>query len=280
MSIAYFDGDFLPLDEVRVSPLDRGYLLGDGVYEVIPVYGGRLFRLQEHLDRLERSMAAIELGNPYARERWVKLLGELVSRNGAGEQSLYCQVTRGVAPRDHAFPEGVSPVVFAMTKVTGHRTQVRPATAITREDNRWGRCDIKSIALLPNCLHRQAAVQAGATEAILVRDGQVTEGSASNVFVVKDGCVITPPKSHRLLAGITRDVALELLHGDGVPLAERNVSVEELRDADEIWVTSSSLEISPVVALDGVPVSNAEPGPVWQRVDRSLQDFKRALMAA
>jgi len=281
MSVAYFDGEFLPLEQVRVSPMDRGFLFGDGVYEVVPVYAGRLFRLEEHLARLDRSMGAIGLDNPHPRAEWRALLAELVARNGGGEQSLYFQVTRGVAvPRNHAFPQSARPTVFAMSRAVQPAAAPAPLAAITRADNRWQRCDIKSIALLANCLHKQAAVEAGANEAILIRDGFVTEGSSSNVFVVRDATVATPPKSNAILAGITRDVVLELLREAGVRAEERPVCESELRSAGEVWVTSSTLEVSPVVALDGVPVGGGVPGALWARADELLQGLKRSLMAA
>jgi D-alanine transaminase len=279
MSVAYFNGQFMPLEEVRVSPLDRGYLFGDGVYEVVPAYGGKLFRLDEHLDRLERSMAAIELANPLSRAAWCELLQDIVARNGLGEQSVYLQVTRGVAERNHAFPSATPPSVFIMSKpVAGSGAQAM--RAITRVDNRWERCDVKAIALLANCLHKQAAVKAGAGEAILLRDAQLTEGSSSNVFVISAGRVATPPKSNLILAGITRDVAIELMRDAQIPVAECAVSETQLRAADEVWVTSSTMEITPVVELDGVAVGGGVPGPLWHRVDELLQGLKRSLTAA
>ena len=281
MSVAYFNGTFMPLEDVHVSPMDRGFLFGDGVYEVIPVYAGRLFRLEEHLDRLDRSMQGIDLPNPYSRDRWRALLDELVKRNGSGEQSVYFQVTRGVAvPRSHAYPHDTRPTVFAMTRAVAASSGASPMSAITRHDNRWEHCDIKAIALLANCMHKQAAVSQGAHESILLRDGMVTEGSSSNVFVVKDGAVATPPKSSAILPGITRDVALELMHQAGMTVEERAVSEQALRDADEVWVTSSTLEISPVVTLDGEAVGSGAPGPVWARVHDLMQGLKRSLMAA
>jgi D-alanine transaminase len=280
MSTAYFKGDFMPLAAVRVSPLDRGYLLGDGVYEVVPVYGGKLFCIDAHLDRLERSLSAIAVENPMSRSAWVKMLETLIARNGGGEQSLYFQVTRGEAPRDHAFPEGIRPVVFAMSKPGHGRDAPEPIPAVTTADNRWGRCDIKSIALLPNVLLRQVAVSAGASEAILLRDGVVTEGAASNVFVVSDGLLRTPPKGPKILAGITRDVTLELAVGAGIPCEEGDVSEAGLRSADEIWVTSSTMEITPVASLDGRPVAGGAPGPVWRKVFERFRAFKRDLAMA
>lgn len=266
MTIAYFDGEFMPLDQVRVSPLDRGYLLGDGVYEVVPVYSGTLFRIDEHLDRLYRSLAAVNIRDPLTPEGWLHTLTDLIARNGDGDQSLYFQVTRGVAPRNHAYPDNVDPVVFAMTKMMPARSAPKPVFAITRPDNRWGRCDIKSIALLPNVLLREQAVAAGAGEAILSRDGFVTEGAASNVFVVNGNHVRTPPKSTRILAGITRDVAVSLAGKAGATVEEVDIPEADLHEADEIWVTSSTMEISPVVKLDGQAVGSGEPGPVWARM--------------
>lgn len=275
MSTAYFKGDFKPLEAVRVSPLDRGYLLGDGVYEVVPVYGGRLFCIDAHLDRLERSLSAIAIKNPISRSAWVEMLETLVARNGGGEQSLYFQVTRGEAPRNHAFPEGIKPLVFAMSKPGPKRDSPQPIAAVTRADNRWGRCDIKAIALLPNVLLRQEAVSAGAGEAILLRAGLVTEGAASNVFVVADGVLRTPPKSPKILAGITRDVTLDLASAAGVRCEECDISESALRSADEVWVTSSTMEITPVASLDGRPPGSGAPGPVWRKVFERFRAFKR-----
>lgn len=274
MTIAFFNGEFLPLEEVRVSPLDRGYLLGDGVYEVVPVYGGRLFCIEEHMDRLGRSLAAIELRDPFIRTRWLGMLEELVERNGGGERSVYFQVTRGVAPRNHAFPAGADPVVFAMTKPAPARVMPTPVSAITRVDNRWDRCDIKSIALLPNVLLRQQAVAAGAAEAILLKDGFLTEGAASNVFLVHGGRVRTPPKSPKILAGITRDVVVALGRSAGIEIQETEISGDELKTAEEIWVTSSTMEMSPVVKLDGEAVGAGDVGPVWHELYQRFSRFK------
>ena len=278
MSIAYMNGEFTPLAEARVSPLDRGYLLADGIYEVIPVYAGLLFRMDEHLRRLESSLAAVRIDNPHTREQWEDLLRRLVERNGGGHQSIYLQVTRGVAPRDHAFPDTVQPSVFVMTRVMASDIEVRPASAVTRPDNRWSRCDVKTIALLPNVLLRQEAVDAGATEAILIRDDQITEGAATNVFVVRDDFIITPPKGPTLLPGITRDLVMELIAGVDLPGLEAQISTEALRTADEIWITSSSMEVTPVVEIDQRPVGTGQPGPVWKKVYGLFRDFKQRLM--
>jgi D-alanine transaminase len=275
MSTAYFSGEFMPLAAVRVSPLDRGYLLGDGVYEVVPVYAGKPFCIEAHLDRLERSLSGIAIENPLSRGAWVEMLETLVASNGGGEQSLYFQVTRGEAPRNHAFPEGISPLVFAMSMPGRRRDAPQPISAVTRTDNRWGRCDIKAIALLPNVLLRQEAVSAGAAEAILLRDGAVTEGAASNVFVVTDGVLRTPPKSPKILAGITRDVTLELANRAGIRCEECELSEAALRSADEIWVTSSTMEITPVTNLDGRPVAGGAAGALWREVFEHFRAFKR-----
>ena len=204
MSIVYLNGEFLPVEEARVSVMDRGFIFGDGVYEVIPVYGGRLFRLEQHLQRLARSLAEIRLTNPLSSDEWRQCLQHVVQRNGEGDQSVYVQVTRGTAPRDHAFPKEVRPTVYAASSVLKPLTAElveHGVAAISLPDIRWQRCDIKAITLLPNILLRQQAIDQGAVEAILVRDGQVNEGAASNVFIVKDSVLITPPKGPFLLPG-------------------------------------------------------------------------------
>lgn len=266
--LVYLNGEFLPLNQAKVSVLDRGFLFGDGVYEVIPVYAGRPFRLPHHLQRLQQSLSAIHLESPLSQGQWQGVVEELIQRNGGGEQSLYLQVTRGASfERDHALPASPSPTLFAMT------TPLQPAPqkastaglhAITVEDIRWQLCQIKAITLLPNILLRQQALQAGAEEAIMLRDGMVSEGTASNVFIVLDGCAITPPSGTLLLPGVTRDLVLELCRRHAIPCEERAITEEELRSADEIWLTSSTREIIPVTMLDGVPVSGGEACPLWQ----------------
>lgn len=274
--IAYLDGRFAPLAQTRVSVLDRGFIFGDAVYEVIPVYGGRLFRLEQHLERLENSMAAIRIDNPHDRATWGRLLEMLVERNGGGRQAVYLQVTRGVAPRDHAFPSGAHPTVFAMSRPLEEGARPHPARAVTLEDIRWLRCDIKSTSLLPNVLLRQRALDAGALDAILLREGLVTEGAATNVFVVRAETLVTPPKGHLLLPGITRDLVLELAARDGLRCLEAPIPEADLRAAEEMWLTSSMTELVPVVELDGRPVGRGRPGPVWERVWALFQAYKRA----
>jgi len=266
VSIAFLNGRFDALERLAVSPLDRGFLFADGVYEVIPCYGGQLFRVDAHLARLERSLAAVAIGNPHSREQWRRLLEELVERNGGGDRLLYVQITRGVAEREHAFPREAVPTVFAMARAHARPEKPAPARAVILEDNRWRRCDIKSVALLANVLLREQAVARGAHEAILMRDGCVTEGAASNVFAVRGDALLTPPRSPYILGGITRDVILELAPEAGLAPFETTLTREMLRTADEIWLTSSSMEVRPVVALDGEPVSGGVAGPASTRM--------------
>lgn len=284
METVYLNGEFMAADRARISPMDRGFLFADGIYEMIPAYNGTLFRLDEHLQRLERSLGEVRIGNPHGRGQWQALLRELVQRNGGGNQAVYLQITRGAAHRrDHAFPGAdLSPTVFAMCSPVAPPAADTPDTAegvsaITLDDTRWARCDIKSVSLLPNILLRQQAVESGATEAILLRDGFVTEGSASNVFIVLDGTVTTPPRSHLILGGITRDLIIELCRDHGLPVREREISESELASAEEIWVSSSTKEVVPVVELNRKPVGDGQPGPLWKRLARHYVNFKRRL---
>ncbi len=279
MSIGYLNGVFSPLEDMRVSVLDRGFLFGDGVYEVIPVYGGQLFRLEDHLARLAGSLSAIRVANPCAPTEWERVLTGLVERNGGADQAIYLQVTRGAAARDHAFPAGVAATVFAMSMPLRASSQAQPERAITRTDNRWARCDIKAITLLPNVLLRQEAIDGGARETIMLRDGFLTEGAASNVFVVRRGRIATPPKGPRLLPGITREVVLELASGADLPCMEAPIPEPQLRDADEVWITSSTMQVVPVVELDGRPVGRGRPGPMWETVQALFEDYKRRVHA-
>lgn len=267
-NIVYLNSKFLPLDEAHVSVLDRGFLLGDGVYEVIPVYAGRLFRLEQHLQRLDHSLSGIRLNNPLNSDEWHHLLNELVERNSGDDQSIYLQITRGAARRDLAFPTDTPPTVFAMSSplVIDNSDEQRGIAAALLEDSRWLHCNIKAVTLLPNVLLRQQALDAGAQEAIMVRDGELTEGAASNVFIVHNGIAITPPHSDHLLPGVTRDLVVELCREHAIPCEERPCRREELLSADEIWITSSPKGVVPVVRLDGQPVGDGLPGPLWQRL--------------
>lgn len=279
--IAYLNGEFLPLDQARVSVLDRGFIFGDGVYEVIPAYSRRPFRLPEHLKRLQRSLEAVRLPNPLPDAEWTRLIHELIARHPGEDQGIYLQVTRGVARRDHAFPKTAAPTVFMMSNplVTPSREQVENgASAVTATDFRWLRCDIKVTSLLANCLMRQAAADAGADEVVMFRDGCLTEGSSSNVFAVKGGTLLAPPKNHLVLPGITYDVVLELAAAKQVPVDVRAITEGEVRGADELWLSSSSKEVLAISRLDGKPVGTGRPGPVFKTVHQAFQEFKRAVM--
>jgi D-alanine transaminase len=283
VSIVFLNGNFMPVEEARVPVLDRGFIFGDGVYELIPVYSRVPFRLDEHLARLERSLAAVRIRNPYSRAEWRDIILQLVAKHSAEDQGVYFQVTRGVAKRDHAFPKDSVPTVFIMSNplVTPPRDLVeRGAAALSAVDDRWRRCDIKSISLIGNCLLRQVSADAGAAETILFRDGKLTEASASNVFVVIGGVILSPPKSNLILPGITYDVIAEIAQAAGLPLAYRDVGEAEVRGADEIWVTSSSKEVLAIVTLDGKPVADGKPGPVFRRVHALYQEFKQKVMRA
>lgn len=276
----YLNGEFMPIENAFIPVLDRGFIFGDGVYEVIPVYSRQPFRLDGHLERLQSSLDSIRLDNPHSDSEWRALIARLIELNESDDQSLYLQVTRGVAKRDHAFPRTATPTVFIMSN------PLLPATAdqiekgvgvITASDNRWLRCDVKSTALLPNVLLRQLAADAGCAETLLLRDGMLTEGSASNAFVIRNGIMLAPPKSNLMLPGITYDVVLELAQANDVPFDVRNIMEPELRGAEEIWITSSSKEILPVTTLDGSPVGSGRPGPLFRRMHQLYQDHKAQL---
>jgi D-alanine transaminase len=279
--MVFLNGRFVPLEQATVPVLDRGFIFGDGVYELIPVYSRAPFRMDEHLARLERSLAAVRIANPYPRDRWRSIILELVAQQPWEDQGVYLQVTRGVAKRDHAFPAGVEPTVFAMSNplVNPPRELVeKGVAAVSAPDNRWLRCDIKSISLIGNVLLRQQSADAGAAETILFRDGILTEASASNVFVAKNGLVLSPPKSNLILPGITYDVVVEIAQQLGLPLEFRDIREAEVRAADEVWVTSSSKEILAVIELDGKPVGEGRPGPLFRRAWEGYQEFKRRVM--
>ncbi|WKJ91482.1 D-amino acid aminotransferase [Methylomonas montana] len=273
----YLNGEYLPLADAKVSVLDRGFLFGDGVYEVIPAYNGRLFRLDEHIARLNNSLAGIRLPMPQSVADWEAIFQPLLE--GDKDQYIYLQITRGYAPkRDHGFPEQVVPTVFAMcSEIKPFAGRFNGIKAVTLDDTRWQLCNIKAITLLANILLRQEALDQGAAEAILVKNGYVSEGAASNLFVVIEGELITPPKNNEILPGITRDVILELAEANGIPYKEDIIALEALQTASEVWVASSTREILPVVELDGTPVGDGKPGPVWQRMDALLQAYKKSL---
>lgn len=273
----YLNGQYVPLDQAKISVLDRGFLFGDGVYEVIPAYQGQLFRMDDHLQRLENSLAIVRIANPHSRSEWRSILAPLLDDDK--DQYIYLQITRGVAEkRDHAFPQNVPPTVFAMCSdivpFAGAESGIK---AVTLDDSRWQLCHAKTIALLANILHRQTALESGSAEAILHKDGFVTEGAASNVFAVLGGVLVTPPKTNAILHGITRDVILELAVSHHVPCRQAPIPLTALVSASEIWVTSSTREILAVVELDGQPVGTGHPGPVWQAMNNHLQTYKQSL---
>ena len=281
--MVFLNGRFLPIEEAKVPVLDRGFIFGDGVYELVPVYSRVPFRLDEHLARLERSLAGVKMRNPYSQAQWRATLYRLIDAQPFQDQGVYFQVTRGVAKRDHSFPQGAEPTVFMMANplVTPPRELVENgAAAVTAQDNRWLRCDIKSISLIGNCLLRQASAEVGAAETILFRDGKLTEASASNVFAAKQGVILTPPKSNLILPGITYDVICELALANGLPLEFREVDESEVRAADEVWVTSSSKEVLAIVSLDGAKVGQGRPGPAFARMYQLYQEFKQKVMRA
>ena len=276
----FLNGKFLPESQAHISVLDRGFIFGDGIYEVIPVYGGKLFRFNEHMSRLQNSLDAIKITNPLSTIEWEKTLAELIHLNGDGDQSLYLQVTRGSAKRDHALPENPTPTVFAMCnelKPLAAEIINEGVAAIAIGDIRWSRCHIKATSLLPNILLRQEALDQGAAEAILIRDNQATEGAASNLFAVIAGIITTPPKGPMLLPGITRDLVLELAKNNDFPCQEKTISLTELRQADEIWLTSSTKEILSVTKLDGKHIADGKPGPLYQQLLTLYQDYKQTL---
>lgn len=278
--IVYLNDEFIPAAQAKVSVLDRGFIFGDGVYEVIPVYGGRLFRLDAHLARLEDNLINIRIAPPNSREKWLDILGNLVKRNGGNDLSVYLQITRGVAPRDHGFPKKVAPTVFIMANPLSpvpEHLLAEGVSVITTPDFRWQNCHIKSIALLANILARQQALDVGASEAVFVRDGNVSEGAASNIFYVKNRTLFTPPKGPQLLPGITRDLVLELARANHVNTREQAVTVADLESADEIWLTSSTKEILPVTQLNERQVGNGKPGPLWARMLALYQDYKQQI---
>jgi D-alanine transaminase len=279
LPLVWLDGRLLPLEEARISPLDRGFLFGDGAYEVLPVYGGRGYRFDAHMARLDRSLAEIRMAPPLDRAGWLRAFGALVHGNGGGDQLLYVQVTRGVEPeRNHVPQAGTRPTVFASVQ----KLPVIPQSAIdqgvagiTAADIRWSRCDIKSTSLLGNVLLRWLAADAGATETILLRDGFLTEGSASSAHVVMDGRIVTPPQTNAILPGTTRGVIFELAEREGIASERRPVTEAELRSADELLIASAGGGIRAITTLDGRAVGAGRPGPVYRRVFAAFKATQR-----
>ncbi|HLP81269.1 MAG TPA: D-amino acid aminotransferase [Nitrosomonas sp.] len=277
----YLNGKFMPIENAFIPVLDRGFIFGDGVYEVIPAYSRKPFRLNEHLDRLQHSLDGIRLQNPFPNEEWKNILELVIAQNEGDDQYIYLHITRGVAKRDHAFPVNVPPTVFIMSNPLlppPPELLVSGASAITALDNRWIRCDVKAISLLPNVLLRQLAVDVRALETVLIREGFLTEGAASNIFVVKNNKLLAPPKSHLMLPGITYDVVLELAASNHIPYEIREISESEVRNADEILLTSSTKEIMPITLLDNKPVGTGKPGDLFARLHALYQHYKATQM--
>ncbi len=274
----YLNGEYLPLAEAKVSVMDRGFLFGDGVYEVIPAYSGQLFHLEAHIDRLNNSLLAIRLELNKSIAEWQAIFQPML--DCSKDEYIYLQITRGYADkRDHGFPEPILPTVFALCSeikpLPGRMTGVK---ALTMDDTRWQMCHVKAITLLANILLRQEALDQGCAETILVRNGYVTEGAASNLFAVIDGELMTPPKNHEILPGITRDVILQLANANQMPYREDVIALEALQNASEIWLTSSTREIVPVIELDGRSVGDGKPGPIFNMMDRLFQTYKHSLV--
>jgi len=276
MTIAYLNGDYLPLEEARISPMDRGFLFGDGIYEVIPSYGGKMVGFGPHIARLQDGLAAIEISLDWSREHWREVCDALIEKNGSGNLGVYLHVTRGNENRrNHAYPHGIQPTVFGYAfeippPPIPERDKIHPYTCSTGQDMRWNRCNIKSTSLLGNVLHYNQGHRHGDGEIILFNAaGELTECGACNAYVVKDGVVATPPLDHQILPGITRQILLKILRADGsIPVEERVVTRDEVLAADEIWISSSSKEVVPVIRLDGKPVGDGKPGPVWEKAAR------------
>lgn len=275
---AYLNGEFMPIEEARVPVLDRGFIFGDGVYEVVPVYAGRPFRWPQHLARLRRSLAGVGIDDPHDEAGWTALVAGLVARHPWTDQFVYMQVTRGVARRDHAFPRpAVRPTVFAMSSqlVPPPAEHIqRGVAAVSLPDERWLHCDIKSTSLLGNVLAREAAVRAGAAECVMFRDGFLTEGSASNIWLVRGGRLYGPPADNLVLQGVRYGLIQELCEGSGIPLQLRRVLREEVQTADELILSSATKEVLPITSLDGHPVGDGRPGQVFAKLHAAYQQAK------
>jgi D-alanine transaminase len=271
MSIAFLDGNYMPIEQVKISPLDRGFLFGDGIYEVVPSYAGKMVGFAPHIARMKSGLEAIGIQLNWSTDDWMELCNRLIAENGAGNLGLYLHVTRGTdSKRFHAFPENIAPTVFAFSfeiapAPIADKRKVKAKKASTTRDLRWDRCQIKSTALLGNVLHFQHGYEQGSDETLLFNaDNQLTEASACNVFIVKDGTVITPLLDNQKLPGITRQIVLDVLRNDGqIAVEERIVTMEEVSNADEVWITSSSKEIAPITEIDGKPVGDGTIGDIW-----------------
>ncbi len=282
MTTAYLNGSYMPLEEARISPMDRGFLFGDGIYEVVPSYGGKMVGFGPHISRMNDGLSAIEINHKWSEDQWRELCSTLLEKNGNGNLGIYLHVTRGADnKRNHAYPEGVAPTVFGYAfeipePPVADRNLVKPYTCSTGKDLRWDRCNIKSISLLGNVLHYQQGHEKGDGEILLYNDNnELTECGACNAYIVKNGVVSTPPLDNQILPGITRQLVLKVLRESGsIPLEERVITMDEVWDADEVWISSSSKEIAPVIKLDGKPVGDGKVGPVWEAAAKLYQAGK------
>jgi len=281
MDIVYLNGNYLPLGQACISPLDRGFMFGDGVYEIIGIYHGKLVSSREHLLRLQESLKAIKLPLKISIKHWEDIFAELIKRNKAENKNkyIYLQITRGASEkRTHVFPKGrVRPTVFVMLRdshIPSYAELSKGFSAITRADIRWSYCHVKSIALLANVLASQEAEIHGATETIFIHNNYAIEGSSSNLFIVKDKVLVTPPKTKRLLGGITREVILKLAKSLKISCKVRNITKQELFDADEVWVSSAARDIMPIIKLDNKLIGNGKVGSVWKRMQQAYQEYK------
>jgi len=288
LPIVYLNGEYMPLENAKISPLDRGFIFGDGVYEVIPYYDGRGLRAREHIERLQRSMDELYMHNPYSLDQWERIIGQLIAKNGGGNVGVYIQVTRGVAKRDFPPPEGLTPTVFLMVNpLATPKPEVyeKGIAAVSIDDNRWMRCHVKSTALLGAVLLKHEANLLGAemgesVEAVMFRDGYLTESTASNIAIGKRGVILCPPLDNLILGGITYTLMIDLAKQAGLPLEVRRVKLREVRDADEIWIMSSTKEVAPIVKLDGKAVADGKPGPMFKKMRHLFDEYKRNLPPA
>ena len=278
----YLNGQFLPIEEAKISPLDRGFIFGDGVYEVIPFYAGCGLRMREHLKRLQRSLDELEIANPYPIAHWESSIATLIEKNGGGNVGVYIQVTRGVAKRDFPPPMGLTQTVFMMVNPLATpkpEIYANGISCVSLDDNRWLKCQIKSVALIGAVMLKHESDRAGADEAVLFRDGYLTESSASNIAAVKNGVILCPPMDNLILSGITYELMIELARKNNMPLDIRRVSRKEVKKADELWIMSSTKEVVPIVRLDDKPIGAGKPGPIFKKMFQLFQDYKRALPA-
>jgi D-alanine transaminase len=277
-TLCYLDGEYTALRDAKISVLDRGFIFGDGIYEVVPVYGGQPFCFEEHMARLDRSLAELQIVNPLSLAQWREIVMRLIAPGGDAPQAVYFQVTRGVAPRDHAMVKGLTPTVFVMVNPlppVADAVRAKGVACVTADDFRWQKAHIKSTSLLGAVLSRQISVEAGAAETVMFRGDWLSEASSSNVWIVKDGVLIGPPKDNLVLTGIRYGLLERLCQEGGIPFALRRVSRDEVFGADELILSSASKEVLPVVTLDGKTIGNGHPGPIYKSLYAAYQQAKQ-----